>query len=276
MFLQQHTYLFLYCPIFSKRNKCIPFFKNISVCISSLLRKDQKVNRYFIMISESYNSQFYYNCSNIILNKKINLSFPDENLSPNNFNIESPLEFQIKPYKSSSNNGNELSLTNISDGWQTPNSISDSYRSSSPEFISLSTSKYLPVNFKIQNHQNSYSQASSVIYQPQHIPIKTECQSDTDESVSDQDISPVIIHMTSKNESKAQRKRKTKQIAPIVKKKRRLAANARERRRMQNLNEAFDRLRQYLPSLGNDRQLSKHETLQMAQTYISALCDLLE
>lgn len=64
--------------------------------------------------------------------------------------------------------------------------------------------------------------------------------------------------------------------ADKVVKKRRLAANARERRRMQNLNKAFDRLRTVLPTLGNDRQLSKYETLQMAQTYITALYDLLQ
>ncbi|XP_050091728.1 protein atonal-like [Anopheles aquasalis] len=71
-------------------------------------------------------------------------------------------------------------------------------------------------------------------------------------------------------------KRKRKLVPPQIKKKRRLAANARERKRMQSLNDAFDRLRQYLPSLGNDRQLSKHETLQMAQTYITALAELLQ
>lgn len=65
-------------------------------------------------------------------------------------------------------------------------------------------------------------------------------------------------------------------FADKVTKKRRLAANARERRRMQNLNKAFDRLRTVLPTLGNDRQLSKYETLQMAQTYITALYDLLQ
>lgn len=65
-------------------------------------------------------------------------------------------------------------------------------------------------------------------------------------------------------------------VTPLVLKKRRLAANARERRRMQNLNQAFDRLRTFLPQLGQDRQLSKYETLQMAQTYISALYDLLD
>lgn len=62
---------------------------------------------------------------------------------------------------------------------------------------------------------------------------------------------------------------------PTVMKKRRLAANARERRRMHSLNVAFDNLRDVIPSLGNDRKLSKFETLQMAQTYIAALDDLI-
>ncbi|XP_075215390.1 uncharacterized protein LOC142321279 [Lycorma delicatula] len=61
-----------------------------------------------------------------------------------------------------------------------------------------------------------------------------------------------------------------------VMRRRRLAANARERRRMNSLNDAFDRLRDVVPSLGNDRKLSKFETLQMAQTYISALHELLQ
>ena len=60
-----------------------------------------------------------------------------------------------------------------------------------------------------------------------------------------------------------------------VLKKRRLAANARERRRMNSLNDAFDKLRDVVPSLGNDRKLSKFETLQMAQTYIGDLMTLL-
>jgi hypothetical protein len=74
---------------------------------------------------------------------------------------------------------------------------------------------------------------------------------------------------------RSRRRRGGKQVAPVIKKKRRLAANARERKRMQNLNDAFDHLRKYLPAMG-DRQLSKHETLQMAQTYITALSELLD
>lgn len=61
-----------------------------------------------------------------------------------------------------------------------------------------------------------------------------------------------------------------------VMKKRRSAANARERRRMNSLNDAFEKLREVVPSLGSDRKLSKFETLQMAQTYINALHELVK
>lgn len=69
---------------------------------------------------------------------------------------------------------------------------------------------------------------------------------------------------------------KTVSANPTVMKKRRLAANARERRRMNGLNEAFDKLRDVVPPMGDEHKLSKYETLQMAQSYIRALGDLLE
>ena len=72
-----------------------------------------------------------------------------------------------------------------------------------------------------------------------------------------------------------QKRRSLKSQSKDTLKKRRLAANARERRRMTGLNEAFDRLRDVVPALTNDQKLSKYETLQMAQTYINALMDLL-
>jgi len=54
-------------------------------------------------------------------------------------------------------------------------------------------------------------------------------------------------------------------------------ANARERRRMMQMNEAFDGLRAVMPVMtsGGRRRLSKYDTLQLAQCYISALLDLL-
>ena len=69
---------------------------------------------------------------------------------------------------------------------------------------------------------------------------------------------------------------KNKKLPEQVTKKRRLAANARERRRMDLLNKGFDRLRQVLPGLGPQHQLSKYETLQMAQSYINELDQLLQ
>jgi hypothetical protein len=62
-----------------------------------------------------------------------------------------------------------------------------------------------------------------------------------------------------------------------IEKTRRIAANARERRRMNGLNTAFDRLRTVLPSsmFQQQRRFSKYETLQMAQSYIAALQSIL-
>lgn len=42
------------------------------------------------------------------------------------------------------------------------------------------------------------------------------------------------------------------------------------------MNVAFDRLRSVIPNVESDRKLSKSETLQMAQIYISTLSELLE
>lgn len=75
--------------------------------------------------------------------------------------------------------------------------------------------------------------------------------------------------------SSASQLAKSFSVPQPVMKKRRVAANARERRRMHSLNSAFDKLRKVVPSIGEDRKLSKFETLQMAQSYIHALSDLL-
>lgn len=170
--------------------------------------------------------------------------------------------------------------TPASDGWQSasPNSL----RSSSPEYISIGTVGMLPPQLYGETctqevkPKRKYTKRAAIKKDltlentAPFLPaacIKME-SSDVESSASEMTIGEVGVNGKIK-------KRRGKIVPPVVKKKRRLAANARERRRMQNLNTAFDRLRQYLPSLGNDRQLSKHETLQMAQTYITALCDLL-
>jgi atonal protein 1/7 len=206
------------------------------------------------MISEMYQQQFYYTPGLFKTNEMFCVG-GDENSSPNSF-VKMDSNF-VRP---------AVNRLAYSDGWQTPSS--DSLRSSSPEFVSLSAPKYLPINLEIQNEISIKT-----------FPVKQECASDSENNSSDCTTSSLLIGLQVNGENSKQgtrKQRRTKQIPPQIKKKRRLAANARERKRMQSLNDAFDRLRQYLPSLGDDRQFSKHETLQMAQSYISALCDLLE
>ena len=61
-----------------------------------------------------------------------------------------------------------------------------------------------------------------------------------------------------------------------VLKHRRNMANARERRRMNGLNDAFDRLREVVPNVNSEQKMSKIETLLVAQTYIKALAKLMD
>ena len=79
-----------------------------------------------------------------------------------------------------------------------------------------------------------------------------------------------------KRKTRGRRQSTPKEIPKEVQKHRRTAANARERRRMNSLNVAFDRLREVVPAFSSDRKLSKYETLQMAQSYINALQELLK
>ncbi len=55
----------------------------------------------------------------------------------------------------------------------------------------------------------------------------------------------------------------------------RVAANIRERRRMCNLNTAFDRLRRRVPAFPHEKRLSRIQTLRLAITYISFMTELL-
>ncbi|KAM4705149.1 fer3-like protein [Rhinophrynus dorsalis] len=56
----------------------------------------------------------------------------------------------------------------------------------------------------------------------------------------------------------------------------RQAANIRERKRMFNLNEAFDLLRKKVPTFAYEKRLSRIETLRLAIVYISFMTELLK
>lgn len=96
-----------------------------------------------------------------------------------------------------------------------------------------------------------------------------------EDDIEDEDDDDIYEESIVSPRSGTKRKISDRPPSPAVMKKRRLAANARERRRMHSLNVAFDRLRDVVPSIGSDRKLSKYETLQMAQSYITALSELL-
>ena len=64
-------------------------------------------------------------------------------------------------------------------------------------------------------------------------------------------------------------------IPPLaVLQQRRLAANARERKRANKINFAFNRLRKVLPGF-EDREISKFEAIILAQDYIKQLVEIL-
>ncbi|KAK2895810.1 pancreas transcription factor 1 subunit alpha [Channa argus] len=74
---------------------------------------------------------------------------------------------------------------------------------------------------------------------------------------------------------------------PFVKRRRRMrsememqqlrqAANVRERRRMQSINDAFEGLRSHIPTLPYEKRLSKVDTLRLAIGYINFLAELVQ
>ncbi|XP_041987434.1 pancreas transcription factor 1 subunit alpha-like [Aricia agestis] len=61
---------------------------------------------------------------------------------------------------------------------------------------------------------------------------------------------------------------------PAQQQQQRQAANLRERRRMQSINDAFEGLRAHIPTLPYEKRLSKVDTLKLAIGYISFLGEL--
>ena len=68
-------------------------------------------------------------------------------------------------------------------------------------------------------------------------------------------------------------KSKRRRVATVAQ---RRAANIRERRRMFNLNEAFDDLRNKVPTFAYEKRLSRIETLRLAITYIGFMAEIVD
>lgn len=171
----------------------------------------------------------------------------------------------------------DSSLDQLSDGLKSPKSESSTY-SYSPKSSNYYSECYKiaeaipspPCDIKFSPVPDFYTTFEA----PQQLPIASKtsgrCSVKSGSSSSS----------TTSSGSSASKKLKvggtSPKVTPDVMKKRRLAANARERRRMNSLNDAYEKLRDVLPNFGPDKKLSKFETLQMAQTYMNELKEILK
>ncbi|XP_021956305.1 pancreas transcription factor 1 subunit alpha-like [Folsomia candida] len=70
------------------------------------------------------------------------------------------------------------------------------------------------------------------------------------------------------------RTRRRKRRCPAQQVQQRQAANMRERKRMQSINDSFEGLRAHIPTLPYEKRLSKVDTLKLAIGYIKFLTDM--
>ncbi|CDW51962.1 HLH domain containing protein [Trichuris trichiura] len=88
-------------------------------------------------------------------------------------------------------------------------------------------------------------------------------------------ISPIISEAYGNHSARQVRRAKKRSSNVEVQLRQRHAANLRERRRMQSINEAFDGLRHRIPTLPYEKRLSKVDTLKLAIGYIRFLQEVL-
>ena len=83
------------------------------------------------------------------------------------------------------------------------------------------------------------------------------------------------FHYTSADHLDKSLKRKRRRKSPNQQIAQRHAANLRERKRMQSINEAFEGLRHHIPTLPYEKRLSKVDTLRLAIGYIGFLTEMI-
>lgn len=83
------------------------------------------------------------------------------------------------------------------------------------------------------------------------------------------------FHFASAEHHDKNLKRKRRRKSPTQQIAQRHAANLRERKRMQSINEAFEGLRHHIPTLPYEKRLSKVDTLRLAIGYIGFLTEMI-
>ena len=106
-----------------------------------------------------------------------------------------------------------------------------------------------------------------------------DCLSDSSVSITDEDFVTTPIRINNDRNvilnQTAKVKHKQRKYSGQRKFHLRHAANLRERKRMQSINEAFEGLRSHIPTLPYEKRLSKVDTLRLAIGYISFLGEML-
>ena len=102
-----------------------------------------------------------------------------------------------------------------------------------------------------------------------------DCLSDSSISTMEEDFVQTLKNDVPDDLHKTRIKHKRRNYSGHRKFYLRHAANIRERKRMQSINEAFEGLRSHIPTLPYEKRLSKVDTLRLAIGYISFLGDML-
>lgn len=171
----------------------------------------------------------------------------------------------------------------LSDGLKSPKSESSIYSDFSPKSTNYYNECY---KTEISSSPISIASSSASMDQMKYSPMpdfyttyEMQNQIATKSEIIQHKAKPSTSSASSTATTKAAKKLKNcnpAKVTPDVMKKRRLAANARERRRMNSLNQAYESLRNVLPNFGPDKKFSKFDTLQMAQTYMTELKEILK
>ena len=134
-------------------------------------------------------------------------------------------------------------------------------------------SSQLPTSHQYQYYDNSLNNTMNNSYESQHQEYQEDYHPQNQTSPPSQTPTP---GGGKQRKGKGGRKKNLYPPTQQVMKHRRNMANARERRRMNGLNDAFDRLREVVPNVNSEQKMSKIETLLVAQTYIKALAKLMD
>lgn len=204
-------------------------------------------------LASYYNSVFYQSCP-----------YPEYQVNPTTQNL----------YPENNFSQDSSRLSPCSDYSSSPSSPS-AERGNSPVFSTFFDEPSLP-QYSTNNFQPSVK--SFVTPELKHSSLEGEMSCSSLQTTEHSSYSPTQRYDQSELESRSRRTREGRlpRIPPLaVLQKRRLAANARERKRMNKINSAFERLKKVLPGLEN-KELSKFESLQLAQDYILHLATVLQ